>query len=51
MIETTAEYKVEEIGKIDNFDNVDFGIICGMIAHQHQIDLLDLANDQWGTCR
>lgn len=29
------------------FDNVDFGIICGMIQHQHGIDLLNLNNDLW----
>ena len=49
ICESMIEHRSAKIP--DNFDNVDFGIICGMIAHQHQIDLLDLANDQWGTCR
>jgi len=29
------------------FDNVDFGIICGMIQHQYGADLLNLDNDRW----
>jgi hypothetical protein len=29
------------------FDNVDFGIMCGMIVTQHGIDLLNLQNDNW----
>jgi len=29
------------------FDNVDFGIICGMIQHQYNLDLLNLSNDRW----
>jgi hypothetical protein len=29
------------------FDNVDFGIMCGMIQHQYGVDLLNLDNDLW----
>lgn len=29
------------------FDNVDFGIMCGMIITQHGIDLLNLENNSW----
>jgi hypothetical protein len=29
------------------FDNIDFGIMCGMIQHQYGIDLLNLDNDLW----
>ena len=29
------------------FDNVDFGIMCGMIQHQYNVDLLNLSNDRW----
>ena len=29
------------------FDNVDFGIMCGMIITQHGIDKLNLENDNW----
>jgi hypothetical protein len=29
------------------FDNVDFGIMCGMIVTQHGIDLLNLENNNW----
>jgi hypothetical protein len=29
------------------FDNVDFGIMCGMIFAQHGIDKLNLDNNQW----
>jgi hypothetical protein len=30
-----------------SFDNVDFGIICGMIFDQSGIDMLNLNNDNW----
>jgi hypothetical protein len=29
------------------FDNVDFGIMCGMIVTQHGIDMLNLENNNW----
>lgn len=29
------------------FDNVDFGIMCGMIATKHGIDKLNLENNNW----
>ena len=29
------------------FDNVDFGIMCGMIVTQHGIDKLNLENNNW----
>ena len=31
----------------DYFDNVDFGIMCGMIQQQQGIDLLNLENNRW----
>jgi hypothetical protein len=30
-----------------DFDNVDYGIMCGMIQHQHNQDFLNLDNNNW----